>query len=286
MSEMTGSVAGSLTEEVSRVLETGQVVLPPLPALGDRLRILLEDEEKVSLKSVGELIQTDPAVAATLLKTANSALFAGLSTITDLPLAISRLGLKQVGSLVTTLLYRGHFQTKCREREELLRIQWTHAVSCALICRRLAEVGGDTREEAYLAGLLHDVGKLLVYAALDHLASKPGFIEPTPSTLAELMNVLHTTLGYRVLKDWASPGPIAEAALHHHEDAATMENVVVVRVQAANAISRKIGHHDQPDPEMNVLEDPAVERLRMGDVELAELMVDVEDEIERILGLL
>lgn len=103
---MTATASMSLTDRVEELITSGEFQLPPVPQLAVRLQTALEDETTDS-RAVANLIRTEPAIAVSLLRTANSAAFGGLKPISDLPQAVARLGLKRV---------RGHWSTRYLSR--------------------------------------------------------------------------------------------------------------------------------------------------------------------------
>jgi HD-like signal output (HDOD) protein len=278
--------AQPLTESIQNAVASGKVALPPLPDLAMRLMELLKNEDAVSSKQVAELVRSDPAVAATLLKWANSAAFGGLHPVYDLNQAVARLGFRQVTSAVTAAAHSGHFQSDNATTRALLKSLWGHAVGTAMAARRVATLAGHSDEEAFVAGLLHDSGKLLVLKALDYLETRIKDLHVTTVVLDELMEVMHTGLGHKVLLSWRLPEPICEVALHHHDEDVGIERTLIVCVQMADAVSRKIGEHPSPDPDLNLLETRAAEQLNITDLELASMMVDLEDDIAEVKNLL
>ena len=132
-----------------------------------RLLQLLRDEDRADLNTAGALIENEPAMAASVLRMANSASFGGLRRLEDPGEAIGRLGLRQVSSLVTAVSHRGHFESGDPERKQSLRVLWDHAVATALASKSLAAREGADLAESFLAGLLHDIGKLLVLKGAD-----------------------------------------------------------------------------------------------------------------------
>jgi HD-like signal output (HDOD) protein len=274
--------ATSLAEHILQAVERGELAMPPLPELATRLTELLGDDEGGEPRKVAELIQNEPAIAASILRMANSASFGGLQAVSDLSGAIARLGLKQVSILVTAVVHKGNFDSNDPDKQRFLHVLWDHAVATAIGARTIATLAGDDGSEPFLAGLLHDTGKLLVLRGHDYLQKKR--LEPpiTPAVLEDLMNVLHAQLGHHVLKAWNIPGPICRVAEHHHDDDCKTHDLLLLRVQAANAIARKLGAHLHPTPDLELLDVPAIEQLNLTDLELATLMVDVEDEFERV----
>jgi len=96
----------------------------------------------------------------------------------------------------------------------------------------------------------------------------------------------HAEVGYDVLKPWNLPEPVAIAARDHESEAEDVEDGLVLQVQAANVLTRKLGAHPYPDPEIRVVDHPAFDRLALGEIELAALMVDLEDEIDALRSLM
>jgi HD-like signal output (HDOD) protein len=281
MNRTTAATEMPLTESVRKAVDAGGITLPPLPGLVNRLMEILRNRESASSGKVAKLVGTDPAVAATLLRWANSAAFGGLHPISDLSLAIARLGFRQVTSAVTAVAHSGHFHSDDPVKSRVLESLWEHAVATALASRHIAALVGGEPEQSFVAGLLHDTGKLLVLKAVDHLESCTG-TEVTPPVMDELMQVLHTELGHQVLSSWSLPEPICHAALHHHDEEADPDHPLSVRVQAADAVACKMGLHLKPDPSLDLMNLPAIDYLNLADIELASMMVDLEDQIAEV----
>lgn len=268
----------SIPDQIRTLVLESDVQLPPLPELALKLQECLADEESADAVRVAELIHADPAIAASILRVANSARYGGLRGITDLRQAVARLGLKLVGSMVTSLVVKGNFAAKSPQQRERLRELWDTSVLTALCAQQLAERGAQDRDQAFLSGLLHDIGRLLVLRALESLGDVVN--ELTPPVLEELMQVLHPELGHRTLSEWKLPDEICDVALRHEEPAVADGNPCLLLVQAAIPIARTLESHPAYDPELNPLDDLAVELLGLTDIEVATLVVDLEDRFE------
>lgn len=274
------SVEQPLTEQVRDIALSGVVTLPPFPEIALEVQRLLNNEDGPNAQRVADAIRSEPALTAALLRMANSTFFGGLAQVTDLNQAVARLGLRRVGSLVTTVVTRGQFRTKNHNHERLVEGLWNHAVATALAARKLTGITGGDAEESYLAGLLHDVGKLLALKSMDQLLAYRDNLEITETISAEILDATHAELGEQVLVEWRFPESICRAVSRHHADPASLEDGLPLRLQAADAIAIKLGAHPNP-PEEFVLEDcVAVERLELTEVELASILVDLEDELE------
>src|SRR5207247_2630452 len=190
----------------------------------------IRNEEKADLGQISRLMLNDAAITASLLRVANSATFAGLAAVSDLDQAIGRLGLRQVGATVTALAHRGLFRPPSPERTEMLRGMWDHARASAITTRTLAESEGADAVESYLAGLLHDTGKLLVLKGIDDLEQRSGTTRLKPETVVELMEALHGELGCGVLRAWRIAEPICRVTLHHHDHLVATDDRLLLRV--------------------------------------------------------
>jgi len=147
---------------------------------------------------------------------------------------------------------------------------WDHAVATAMASRALSAMTGQgDREEAYLAGLLHDCGRLLVLEGVDHLEGQDGVPEIGPALLDEMMDALGPKVGAQALRALTMPEAVCDAAAHAYDaDADAMPRSALV-VHVASAIARKIGAHPKPDPKLNLALVPATERLKIGAVALS-----------------
>lgn len=277
---MTGVVqqtASSLASRVRALIEADDVQLPPLPEVATRVQQILASDD-ADMDELNRLLSQDSAIVAALLRLANSAVFGGLREVSDLSVAVQRIGFRQLGAIVTGLSLKGHFSCGTGVKKELLEILWDHSVTSGFAARAIAcEVGADA-EKAFLAGLMHDCGKVLVLTAVNKL-EEHGFAEtPSRGVLLELMDGLHADLGHGVLTDWNLPAEIAEIA-RTHEDEERCTGEILLCVKAANLITRKLGFHLDPDPEMSVLEEPVMDELGLDDIAVASMMVDMEDHL-------
>jgi len=242
--------------------------------------------DQADARQVAELVKREPAVTAALLRCANSALFGGLRRITDLHQAIARLGLPRVANLVTAMQVKGHFEHDTPQKTRILQELWDHSVAGAIVCRRLAQRQGIDVEEAFLAGLLHDCGRLVVLRSLDHLQAAEPSLMISDSVLDEMMETLHAKLGHLMLTSWNLPQPICDVTLSHELPFREDDAELLLIVRSADAVTRKLGLHTRPEPDLDLTAEPEIEALGLRDLELATLLVDSEDEFREMKELL
>ena len=282
MTETVAQTETSIAVRIQQMVAADEVQLPPLPEVAIRVQQVLSSDG-ANMRELGDLLSQDPAIVASLLRLANSASFGGLGRIENLNAAVQRIGLREVGAIVTGMSLKGHFENDSQDRVQLMETLWDHSVTTAFAARAIARRLGASAEQAFLAGLLHDCGKVLVLAAVDRLEEE-GLVALSQEVLFELMTTLHSELGHRVLTDWGLPEAVADVALHHGTFEEGADDLLLA-VQAGNLITRKLGFHLQPDPDLAVLEEPVIDELGLDDVTVASMMLDMEDHLEEMRSL-
>jgi HD-like signal output (HDOD) protein len=207
------AVGTALVEELDRSLQRNDLSLPSLPEVALKIRRALADED-VSLAEIARVIGADPALAARILKTANSALFyRGSKPITSVHGAVAQLGQRMVRNVALSFAAQQVFIGYGSEqvRAYLTRI-WQHSVHTAALAHMLARARTQLNpDDAFLAGLLHEVGKLyILMRAKDHpeiLAAEDAF--------ESVMAAWHPRLGRAVIESWELPAELACAVGDH-----------------------------------------------------------------------
>ncbi len=167
-----------------------------------------------------ELVQLEPVYAARLIASANTVEHRGVTEIKSIQDAVVRIGARKVSSLVIGMSVVKVF-APTNEWESSL---WRHAVQVALGAKQLAVVSRDQAvdpEQVYLAGLLHDVGRFLLFdVARDKLrhVDEADWASPTEMVQAEreLVGLDHTELGHKAASKWSLPAVICDSILCHH----------------------------------------------------------------------
>jgi len=170
-------------------------------------------------------IQTDSAISASVFRLVNSAAMSGRHRVTDLRNAVARLGTKATSNLATAQSVFKMFEQRGNtfgfDRTEY----WIHSLGVACCARALAGVGNKVDpDDAFLAGLLHDLGKMVLdeYVPTDYQeAVKHANLEGTPVREGErhVFDVEHAYVGRKIAGHWGLPDRLVQAvANHHHYD--------------------------------------------------------------------
>jgi putative nucleotidyltransferase with HDIG domain len=261
----------------------------PLPAVVHKVLELTADP-KSSAADLAEAVSSDPVISAKLVHTANSAFFGLVHKTSDIQGAIARLGMKNVRNAVTGLSVKGllgpHVEVPGFSR---LRV-WQHSVATAIFCELLCAASREPRvrelaSEAFLAGLVHDIGIILEdqYAGtrLADLAKEAWTDrKPLHSLESGSLGFDHQDLGSAVLRKWRFPAQLADAIARHHrprpsKDAALEQITALGEMLAA---TKKVGYHDVHGLDKQLLSRVA-EQLGL----ISERMAEVNSKFEQRL---
>jgi len=198
--------------------------LPPFSPILNRLLASLANEE-VSFSKLGDLIEKDTVVAGNLLHLVNSALYARRGTVNSVRHAVSLLGINKLRNAVLGMsIARMWNQTRTPPHWSMARFN-VHSVATAQLADLLAQkVPVSYPEGAFIAGLLHDVGRLLIALGLPE--EYPRIVERVhirdcsyADAERDLLGFTHAELSAEVLVSWNLPTPIQEAVRDHHLNA-------------------------------------------------------------------
>ncbi|GAA0754460.1 HDOD domain-containing protein [Ideonella azotifigens] len=193
--------------------------LPVLPqAVLEVLQVLRNDN--LSAEHCIQLIEKDPALAARTLRLANSAFYGAPGRVARIADAVSMLGLRTVsGVLAAAALTQAFPASACAGFD--FAAYWRHGLAVAMSARSLASHCGLDPEQAFLAGLMHDIGQLVLAA---HFPAAGNAVQAlmtstdVPRVRAEqtLLGQDHCQVGALLAVHWRFPAPIVEAIAQHH----------------------------------------------------------------------
>ncbi len=199
---------------LSQKLEHGPFEVPLLPEVA--AQVLTEtSREDWSASTVVDLLKRDPGMAANLLKLSNSVAFRGASPVVSLQQAVTRLGGSNVRQLAVVIACETRvFQVPGFEAE--VRQTFRHSLTAALAAREIARVRRSNVEEAFMGGLLHDVGwPLLLQVLLD--LSLRFEVKAEHQTLLSAAKAHHAPVARRLAAQWKLPERLSDAMQAHHQ---------------------------------------------------------------------
>ncbi len=273
-----------LVEIVNEFIVSEKTVLLPF----DRNVLRIQQEmrkEEPDTRIIENLIISDQALTSQVLRTANSAFYKGLTKVTTVRDALVRLGSSEVSNIVTFVAHKRNYHAKDPFIRGIMTKLWTHSAGCAVGSQWLAQRCGlrERSHELFVAGLLHDVGKLFLLTVIDAIKTS-GRIRTMPprNLLTDLMVGLHAKHGYSLLRNWNLPEIYCDIALKHHAEEYDRDNTPLMVVKLANQACNKLGIGLDAEPEIMLAATPEAYSLGLSEVGLAELVIKLEDFIGRL----
>lgn len=206
-----------LREVIEEVVSRGQVKVPPYPSTALRLQAVLASDYDIS--QLVDVMRTDQVFTGNLLRLANSALYRRGNEVTSISAAVSRIGSRELTRLAMASAV-GQLATGLGLLRPLRRKVWRESFASALLCEAMASDASLDASEAFVAGLLHDAGKLLVLSAIEEVLQRhPSEALDEASCLA-LVDKHHVTLGGLLAERWKLPGVLGAVIVSHHEPSA------------------------------------------------------------------
>ena len=216
----------SLAKALIQDLEQDKLILPSLPDVAVRLGRAMRDEN-TNARKLANVIQTDPAITAKLIRAANSPLYAGVTPVDSCAAAIIRLGADTTHKLVLTFALRELFNTRSAVLKQHMLDLWQHSVKVSAISFVLAKITNELNpEHAMLAGLLHDIGNVAILSYAERFPEAANDSEH----LDNIMQDMRGTIGSALLKKWAF-----------------IDDLILVAEEAENWMRDHDGHADYAD---------------------------------------
>ncbi|MFH2065083.1 MAG: HDOD domain-containing protein [Pseudomonadota bacterium] len=203
-----------------------EIKLPSLPTIFSQIIDLMSDPNS-DAKDFSNLISKDPALAARLLKIVNSAFYGYRSKIDTISHAVMIIGTSELYSLCLSTSVLTLFHDIPSTLVDMSSF-WKHSIGCGMIAKKIAAHRGETnRERFFVAGLLHDIGRLIIYSSLPdqahdmltYAAQKKDLLYQAET---RVLGFHHAEIGGKLLAKWKLPGKLADVVrFHHHPEEST-----------------------------------------------------------------
>ena len=219
----------TVQSELLAAIDNDELILPTLPEVALQVREAAEDSD-VGLNELSKVISSDAALTARIIKVVNSPLLRSNSEISDLNMAVNRLGMSYTANLAMGLAMEQMFQATSDVIDRRLRDVWATSTEVAgishVLCRHFSRLKPD---QAALAGLVHQIGILPILS----YAEENGQLLNDSFTLEQVIERLHPILGQRILQTWDFPPALINVPLEYldferHSD--TVDYVDIVQV--------------------------------------------------------
>lgn len=274
-----------LSLTVRRLLTTQPVELQVFHPIALKLQRLLDTPDFEIAEVIG-LANGDQSLAGQILKVANSPVYVGRVRTETIKDAVIRLGAKQVSNLAMAASQAGLHVSDSPLINKFMRALWLHSHACAFGCRHLARRAGYAylEDQAYMAGLLHDVGKLYLLKALERLNSK-GVAQAAleEELLMTIFDELHVEQGCRIMQHWNLPQIYYDVVANHHDDNFDTTDTLLTIVRLVNTACKVKGIGLVTDATIDLGQLPETAILQLANDEIDDLFDAIEDSQELLL---
>lgn len=259
--------------------------LPPLPTSAMRV-IALTKNPATSAKELENVIAQDPALAAGMLRQANSAYYGYARRISSLQEAIVVLGFQATQGLAMASAVAPVLKTQLLGYEIEQEGLWQHSMLTAMaaknLCKKLRLPYGDV---AFTAGLLHDIGKLVISIYIQevgaYLLDKVSSAKLSYVELEEkIIGFNHATVGGFLARGWNLPVDLVESISCHHSPSNSQNHAELASVvHVANGIACLLGVGGGVDSFLNPIQQEALDRLSLKEANLELIIADLGESL-------
>lgn len=197
MSDLTQKIR----DNVLQAIDSDRIRLPTLPEVALKVREVANDPN-TTVGLLCDVLENDAAIAARVIKVANSPLFRGNKAIDNLKMATTRLGVRYTANFATGVAMKQMFQATTDIIDEMLRATWTTSTEIATYAHAYAQLRpGLHPDQASLAGLTHRIGVLPILT----YAEENRKLLTNISSLKTIIEAVHQDIGTRILETWDFP---------------------------------------------------------------------------------
>ena len=262
--------------------------VPSLPSVVIRIRQYLNDPD-VSFDALAKVIEHDPGLTANILQLANSAYFGWSRRIKTVKEAITRLGTNRIFQMVLCMSVAPLVRKPIKGYDMEANALWEHSFATAVVAEKMTQIlGVRGHEEAFTAGLLHDMGKVVLgtFIEVDDqpikelvLSQRVTFDEAE----RRVVGMDHAEVAGELLASWNLPEEVVAAARWHHRPAEAEEHQQAVDlIHLADALAMRAGWGGGVDLGLYAVDEAAMARMGLTAALAAEIVEKVEPEFQEL----
>jgi len=261
--------------------------LATLPVVIQKINALLSNP-RTTAAEVGQAIAADQAIAAKIIRLVNSALYGFPGRISTISHAIVILGFSTVKNVILTTAILSRFDLKKSVHGFDMMGLWKHSVATGSIARLIAqEIGYRGKEEAFVAGLLHDLGKVvhalyLPESFMDVVKQAELKHSLFGEAELELHGISHTEIGAWVAEKWNLPADLSAVISLHHAPLKAGNHIMIASiVHLADILARGMDYGTAGDQSIPIIDMDAWKLLGLTEASLLRVLALSKEEVER-----
>lgn len=202
-----------LAARLDRRLAAGHLDLPFPPTATTKILELCRRDD-VDMSELAAVVSSEPTLAAHFLRLSNTAVFAARVRILSIQHAVTRLGTNLIRQLVLLITCHGR-AFRVRGREAMAREMLEHAILTAVFAQEVARARGECADEAFMCGLLHDIGSPVVLQLISDIEIETG-VRVDDEAVAQNVRRLHEGVGFQIASTWSTSPAVCQSIGSHH----------------------------------------------------------------------
>lgn len=264
------TLSAQIREQLERRITDGKLELPVLPEVASQV-VKLSNDPNADARKLAALVQRDQAMAGHLMRLANSPFYAPKFPLVSLDQVVSRMGMKKVREIALVI--------SCQSKvfavpghEATVKAMFRHALAAAAFAQEIARSRRWNVEEAFLCGLLHDVGRPVLLQELVDLHAEAG--QPFQAEAAEsLLMERHAEVGAALVNGWSLPARLGDTIhFHHHPLKSTTAAQTAMMTNLADDLAHLLLTGDREVSEAQIREHPMLVPLNLYPDEMEALL--------------
>ena len=263
---------------INQRISSGEVELPVFDDIA--LQIDREvRENKLDAALICKIIEEDQVLVSDLLRMANSSFFSGMSPVSCLKDAAVRLGVRQIASIVFSVSQKRLYSASKGVFKSRLTDLWVHTSAVSMGARWLAANAGyrNLADEAFVAGLLHDIGKLSLLCVLEDLIVSDG-LQLSDEEVNSVLSQMHCEHGATLLTQWNIPESFKTIVLQQNDEKPDLHNALLCMIRLVDRACILEGIADMHFDDVGDLESmPEVRALSLTTQDLDELRAVLQE---------
>jgi len=272
-------------KETEQKINEGMGHVKPFPRYVQEAISLIDSDDSDN-HQIANIIKQDPILAARILSLANSPFFGMSGKVDDIETSCVILGSNIIKNLLVSVAALDCFPVT----EQRTKI-WGHSIEVASVAELLASKLNQSESKAYIAGLLHDVGKFLLIDAFPEHQSMIESSHPTDSNHSleeetKMMGTNHARVGAKIIGEWNLPKEIQNIVEMHHNPVEADDYATCSLLNLADELCHKLEMNVSEEEILKGLKNENVAFLDLNSQELSYMLADIKQKIGSIEGIL
>jgi putative nucleotidyltransferase with HDIG domain len=274
-------------QSIRTFLETVSTI-PTLSIVIDKITRLLQNPQ-TSAEEIGKVIMTDQALASKVLRLVNSAFYGFPGRISTISHAVVILGFSTIKNIVLTAsIFDAFAQNKNTASDFSIEQFWLHSIGCGAASQAIAKrVGFKEKEECFIAGLIHDIGKIIMCYFFPEIFNSVSQNARNKDILfleseREVIGITHDEIGAIIARRWNLPANLQSVVQNHHSPAPEKDFYSMTSiVHVADILTRAMEIGNGGDEKMPLIIESTWRDLGLEHIPLEPLLEGIEEEFDR-----